>query len=383
MKRKEIQKKILIISGEASGDANAAQLINALKQKRANIRFFASGGENCRKAGAEIIYDIKNLGIVGFKAAIQKLPQILKLRSAIKNCIEDEKPDLVIPVDFPDFNISMLKKYHNKGIHILYFISPQIWIWRKNRIYKLKKYIKRILVLLPFEVDLYKSKGIDAVFIGNPAVDRVKTTMKPEEFRKKNNIPLNKPIITFLPGSRFHEIEDFLPVMIESIKLLKKNGDYQFIITPADSVNSKRCEEIIKNQGLGNEILLLPTEAYNAASSSVLVITKSGTSTIEMALIGVPFIVVYKTTFFAYRFIRLFYKKKEVSLANIIGDGNIIPELIQSDFTPEKIFETATSILSDFKKRSEILRYMKKIREKLGQPGAAERAADSVMEMLE
>jgi len=382
MPRKQVEKKILIITGEASGEANAAQLITALKKKRSNLKFYASGGESCRKAGAEILYDIGNLGIMGFKAALQKIPQILKLRKAIKDFIIKEKPDLVIPVDFPDFNISMLRRIYKSGIPIVYFISPQIWIWRKKRINKLKKYIERMLVLLPFEADIYKSKGVDVVYVGNPAVDRVKITEKPDEFRRKNKISASRPIITFLPGSRFHEIEDILPVMLKSIKLIERFGDFVFIIAPAASVNSERCEAIIEEERLKDKVLLIPGGAYNAAAASSLVITKSGTSTIEMALVGTPFIVVYKTTPFAYRVVRSFYKRKEVSLANIVGDGNLIPELIQEELTPENIFAEVKRILSDHRKRSEILRYLKGIREKLGQPGAAERAADAVLEIM-
>jgi lipid-A-disaccharide synthase len=383
MPRKQVEKKILIITGEASGEANAAQLITALKKKRSNLKFYASGGESCRKAGAEILFDIGNLGIMGFKAALQKIPQILKLRKVIKDFIIKEKPDLVIPVDFPDFNISMLRRIYRAGIPIVYFISPQIWIWRKKRIKKLKKYIERMLVLLPFEADLYKSKGVDVVYVGNPAVDRVKITEKPDEFRRKNKISAGRPIITFLPGSRFHEIEDILPVMLKSIKLIERFGDFVFIIAPAASVNLERCEAIIEEEGLKDKVLLIPAGAHNAAAASSLVITKSGTSTIEMALVGTPFIVVYKTTPFAYRVVRSFYKRKEVSLANIVGGGNLIPELIQEELTPENIFAEVKRILSDHKKRSEILRYLKGIRERLGQPGAAERAADAVLEIME
>jgi lipid-A-disaccharide synthase len=383
MKRKQAEKKILIITGEASGEANAAQLITALKKKRSNLKFYASGGDSCCKAGAEILYDIGNLGIMGFKAALQKIPQILKLRKIIKDFIVKEKPDLVIPVDFPDFNLFMLRRIYKTGIPIVYFISPQVWIWRKKRIKKLKKYIKRMLVLLPFEEDLYKSKGIDVVYVGNPAVDRVKATERPDEFRRKNRIPSDRPIITFLPGSRFHEIEDILPVMLKSIEFMEGLGNFVFIITPAKSINVELCKEFIKAEGLKDRVLLIPDGAYNAAAASSLVITKSGTSTIEMALIGTPFIVVYKTTPFAYRVILAFYKKKEVSLANIIGDGNLIPELIQAELTPENVFAEAKRILSDSRKRSEILRYLKKIRERLGPPGAAERAADAVLERME
>jgi len=382
MPRKQVEKKILIITGEASGEANAAQLITALKKKRSNLKFYASGGESCRKAGAEILYDIGNLGIMGFRAALQKIPQILKLRKVIKDFIMKEKPDLVIPVDFPDFNISMLRRIYRAGIPIVYFISPQIWIWRKKRINKLKKYIERMLVLLPFEADIYKSKGVDVVYVGNPAVDRVKITEKPDEFRRKNKISASRPIITFLPGSRFHEIEDILPVMLKSIKLIERFGDFVFIIAPAASVNLERCEEFIKGERLKDRVLLIPAGAHNSAAASSVVITKSGTSTIEMALVGTPFVVVYKTTPFAYRVVRTFYKRKEVSLANIVGGGNLIPELIQDELTPENIFAEVKRILSDHRKRSEILRYLKGIREKLGQPGAAERAADAVLEIM-
>jgi lipid-A-disaccharide synthase len=383
MPRKQVEKKILIISGEASGEANAAQLIAALGKKRGNLKFYASGGDNCRKAGAEILYNIENLGIMGFKAAFQKIPQVLKLRKVIKDFIIKEKPDLVIPVDFPDFNISMLRRIYKSGIPIVYFISPQIWAWRKKRINKLKKYIRRMLVLLPFEADIYKSKGVDVVYVGNPAVDRVKITEKPDEFRRKYRIPAGRPIITFLPGSRFHEIEDILPVMLRSIKLIERLGDFVFIFAPAGSVKTDRCEAIIEEEGLKDKVLLIPGGAHNAAAASSLVITKSGTSTIEMALIGTPFIVVYKTTPFAYLVIRTFYKRKKVSLVNIIGDGDQIPELIQAEFTPENIYAETKKILSDHKKRSEILRYLKGIRERLGPPGAAERAADAVLEIME
>lgn len=376
------RKKVLIICGESSGDVNAAQLINELKKRDKAIDFYAVGGDALRKAGAEILYDIKELGIVGFTAAIQKLPVALRIRKGLIDFVKTEKPDLLIPVDFPDFNLSLLAKVNKYKIPVLYFISPQIWAWRKGRIKKIKRLVRRMLVLLPFEKEIYTKAGVDVVYVGNPAVDRVKVSVTPENFRKANKIPAGKPTITFLPGSRFHEIEDILPIMLKSIPLIQEQGDFEWIIAPATSVNIERVEKVIKNNGYANKVHVLPGEAWEAAAASNLVVTKSGTSTIEMALIGTPFIVVYKTTALAYGVAKLWWKKKEISLVNIIGGGSTVPELIQKDFTPEKISAEVGEILSSRERREDILKYLKDVRTRLGKKGSAARAAEAVLEIL-
>ncbi len=375
-------KKILFLCGESSGEINAAQLIHELKRKRKNLSFTALGGDNCENEGAKLIHHIKELGIVGFKAAVQKLPTALKIRKDIIRYVEEEKPDLIIPVDFPDFNLSLLEKLKKFKIPVVYFISPQVWAWRRGRIKKIRRLVNRMLVLLPFEEAIYREAGIDVKYVGNPAVDRVRTTMSGDEFAKKHHLDKNKKRITFLPGSRFHEIEDILPIFLETIKRFKDEDSYEFLIAPATTVDNDKTLSIIKKHNLADSVHLLPGEAWNASAYSDLVVTKSGTSTIEVALLDTPMIVVYKTTFLAYSVARLWYKNA-VSLVNIIGGGETVTELIQDDFTPERLYSEIKELMENTERRNEILQYIRKVRTELGQGGAPERAAEAVLEVLE
>jgi lipid-A-disaccharide synthase len=375
-------KKILIVCGEASGERNAAQLVRELKKMRADIDFYAVGGEACRAEGVEILHDIKDLGIVGIGTAFRKFPVVLEVRKKLIDFVKAHRPDLIIPVDFPDFNLSLLNRLKRYRIPVCYFISPQVWAWRKGRIRKIKRLVDKMLVLLPFEKDIYEKAGVPAVYVGNPAVERVKVDKSPEEFRKSYGIPVDTELITFLPGSRFHEIEDIMPIMLRSIPLLREGGKFSFVFAPSTSVDIDKVKSLIDEFGKNGDIYLAPGDPWNAAAASKVVITKSGTSTVEIALVGTPFITVYKTSAFAYVLVKIFYGDNNVALANIIGGGSAIPELIQDDFTPENLFNSVISIINDSKKRQDIIEYLGLIRGKLGSGGAAKKAAEAVVEML-
>ncbi|MBN2134241.1 MAG: hypothetical protein JW737_00775, partial [Acidobacteria bacterium] len=254
--------------------------------------------------------------------------------------------------------------------------------WRKGRIKKIKRLVDKMMVLLPFEREIYEKAGVPAVYVGNPAVERVNVDKAPEVFRKEHGIPAGTEIITFLPGSRFHEIEDIMPIMLRSIPLFRKAGKFSFVFAPSTSVDIDKVKSLIEDFGDNIDIYLAPGDPWNAAAASTAVITKSGTSTVEIALVGTPFITVYKTSAFAYMLVKLFYGDNNVALANIIGGDSTIPELIQDDFTPENVYNSVISIINDSKKRKDIIEYLGLIRGKLGSGGAAKKAANAVVEML-
>jgi len=373
-------KKILIVCGEPSGDLHASNLIKDLLSLDSSIRFFGMGGSLCRKAGVDITFDISGLAIIGLVEVFQKIFTVGKAYNSILKKADAEKPDLAILVDYPGFNLRLAAELKKRSIPVVYYISPQVWAWGKNRVNIIKKCVRKILVFFKFEEELYKTYGVDAQFVGHPLLDTVKMSMSKEEFLKKYGLPRDKPIIALLPGSRPGEIGTLLPIMAGAAAIIKKSGhDIQFAVSKHPDLDMELYRKALQASDI--DAKLIEGGAYDLVGSSDLALVASGTATLETAIIGTPLVITYKVglgTLIAYNLVA---KTRFLGIVNIIADKEIAPEFLQYDATPENIAAKLLELIRDKAKLSAMRDELAKVKSSLGAPGASMRAARAILSL--
>jgi len=286
-------KRVLIIAGESSGDLHAAELIKATHAMEPDINFSGIGGDKMRQCGAEILIDNREMAVVGIVEVLTHFTVIRRAYNMIKQSLKSAPPDLLILVDYPGFNLRLAKLAHKQGVKTLYFISPQLWAWKQGRIKIIKKCIDKMAVILPFEVDFYKRRDVDAVYVGNSLIHTVKTTLTKEQAYKKFNLAPNKKIIALLPGSRNSEIKYNFSTLLDSAKLIKQHyPDVQFVMPLANTLSENKLKSLIDEKRC--DIKLISNDLYNLLQLCDSAISISGTVTLEIALLGIPCVIIYK-----------------------------------------------------------------------------------------
>jgi lipid-A-disaccharide synthase len=362
-------KKIIIVAGEASGDLHGSNLVRSMKALYPRLSIMGIGGNRLKEAGVELIANCSEMGVVGLTEVGSKLRQILGVLFRLKSIIRESKPDLVILIDYPDFNIPLAKSAKKAGVPVLYYISPQVWAWRKNRIRTLKKVVTKMAVILPFEPAVYKEFGMDVDFVGHPLLDIINDdiTASPRN--------VNGFRIGMLPGSREGEIRTILPVMLESAEILSRKipGPLSFFLPLAETIDQELIRGFLEKRNLNVEIVREDIYAQIKAADAVMV--ASGTATLETALLGTPMVVLYRVSSLTYFAGKCLINVKCISLVNIIAGRIIVPELIQDDMNPQRIADEVAAILEDPHRAEQIRAELKEVKTKLGGPGASERAA--------
>ncbi|MBR5603114.1 MAG: lipid-A-disaccharide synthase [Bacteroidales bacterium] len=369
--------KYYIIAGEASGDLHGANLIDSIKKKDPRAKIRAWGGDLMKKQGATLVKHYRDLAFMGFVEVLLHLKTILKNISFCKKDIKKFAPDAIILIDYPGFNIKIAKFAHKLGIKVYYYISPQVWAWKKRRVYTLKKVVDKMLVILPFEKEFYNEYDVDAHFVGHPLLDelsKVKNVNK-KVFAKQNNLDPKKEIIALLPGSRKQEVSRMLKVMLETIKMFP---DYQFVIGCAPSLPEDYYREIVGDA----EVNLVFNKTYQLLQASSAAIVTSGTATLETALLYVPEVVCYRGNPISYIIAKNLIKVKYICLVNLIMDKPVVKELIQDDLTPENISNELKQILSDSNRQLALLEDYEELRYLLGNAGASDNAASVIVSDL-
>jgi lipid-A-disaccharide synthase len=374
-------KKILMVAGEVSGDLHGAHLMEAVRQIDPETQFFGVGGESLERNGMKLLYHAHSLSVVGITEALFKLKTVLKALQGLKKSLDRERPDLIILIDFPEFNLRMAKIANRKGIPVLYYISPQVWAWRPGRVKLIAQRVKKMIVFFPFEVPLYKAAGVDVEWVGHPLLDIVKPTLSREAAFKQFGLDPKQRTIGLLPGSRVNEVERLLPPLLASAELLQKEiSGLQFIIPLASGLNEKTFSPWMSHSPV--PVKLIEGWTYDVMNISELLITASGTATLEGAILGKPMIIVYKVSLISSWVGRALIRVNHIGLVNLVAGKEIAPELIQGDVTPERIAEEVLRILKDSALRHRITEAMVQVRQNLGEPGAAQRAARIVISML-
>ncbi|MDD5771939.1 MAG: lipid-A-disaccharide synthase [bacterium] len=373
--------KILIVTGEASGDLHGGLLTQELKKLDPDLEIYAVGSKKMEASGAKIIFESTQLAIFGFTEIFSRLGLIRKAFDEIKKFIYKEKPSLVVLIDYPGFNIRLARFINEQRIPVIYYISPQIWAWNKGRINVLKKLVTKMIVVFPFEEDIYKNAGVNVEFVGHPLLDLVKSKLSKEETMKKFGFNANNPIIGLLPGSRSDEIDKLLPIMVDVCTKVKKNiPESQFFICWANNLNIKIIEDKLKK--LDFPISIISGWNYELISISTLVMVASGTATLETAILETPMVILGKVSFFTSILARILIKIPYLGLPNVLAQKMIVPELLQGNAKTKKIFPVVSEIIRDENTRKEMKNNLIEIRGKLGVSGAANRAALSILKEL-
>jgi lipid-A-disaccharide synthase len=374
-------KKILLVAGEVSGDLHGSHLVEAIQSIDPEIQFFGVGGEGLERAGMEVLYPSQSLSVVGITEVFFKLRAVLKALHGLKKSIDRERPDLVILIDFPDFNLRLAKIAHRRGIPILYYISPQVWAWRPKRMKLIARLVKKMIVLFPFEVPLYEAAGVDVEWVGHPLLDIVKPTLSKEKAFQQFGLDPNRRTVGLLPGSRIHEIERLLPPLLASARFLQEEiPDLQFVIPLASGLPRTLLSPWMKNISVA--VKVVEGFTYDAMNLSELLIAASGTVTLEGAILEKPMIIVYKVSLPSYWIARALIQVDHIGLVNLVAEKEIAPELIQNDVNPQRISDEALRILRDPLLSRKVAESMREVRQKLGEPGAAERAAHVALSLL-
>ncbi len=364
----------MIIAGEASGDLHGAALVKAMLKKNPVLSFSGIGGEHLKDAGVYLLADASTLSVVGITEVFSRLSGIFKAMAAVKNFLRTRRPDLVILIDFPDFNLHIAGTAKRLNIPVLYYISPQIWAWRRGRVKKIRKRVSHIAVILPFEESFYRKHNIPVSYVGHPLLDQAVCTSHPapESLR-----------IAFLPGSREGEIARHLPLMLEAACILnKKRNDMEFVISLAPSVKREFAENIISHFSLLNSQFSYVTGAEKAFEACSVAVAASGTVTLQGALAGVPMAVIYKVSPLSYLAGRAMIKVRHISLVNLIAGREIVPELIQGKASPENIADTVLNMTDDPRRLERMKLRLLGIRNMLGRAGASDRVAELATDMM-
>lgn len=385
------KQKIMLVVGEASGDAHAAKLVLALKNASNNtaFEFFGATGEKMREAGVETIVRADDFARVGILEVATALPMFLRVFRKVKAAAFERKPDVAVLVDFPDFNLKLATALKKKGIKVVYYISPQVWAWKKYRVRRMKSSIDLLLTILPFEKKWFAEHGFEKVeYVGNPLAGEVKADISRKEFCERNELDSDKPIVAFLPGSRKNEIERILPTMLLSAsEMLTRNPDIQFLIPLASNRTRREVASIIeklKSNGkkFPENINVLEKSTFDAVNAADVAAVASGTATLETAILGTPMAIVYKVSNLNYAVLKNFISVEHIGLVNFIAEKRLVAELIQNEFTPANLSKEMFRLLG--KEQNQAMRNeLAEIKEKLGAGGATEKAAAAITRQLE
>ncbi len=370
---------VLIIAGEASGDQHGANLVRAMQKKHPQLFFCGIGGSELRKANVRVLVDASELSVVGFTEVFSKAQGILKGLGLVRSLLKSLRPDLVILIDFPDFNLHIAAASKKLDIPVLYYISPQIWAWRQARIKRIARLVDHMAVILPFEAKLYEECNIPVTFVGHPLLDSLQPSIK----HKEKAAVGEQHVIGLLPGSRESEIDRHLPVMLETAQVLNdKLKHVRFIVSHAPSVERKHIGAIIDTYSAG-----LPFEVVSGGVDKVfercdLIVTASGTVTLEAAIHGIPMVIIYKLSSLSYWLGKTLIRVPNIGLANLVAGKQIVPELVQQQASADNIALAVENMLDGSVDIDHLRQQLLQLRDVLGGAGASDRAADIAWGML-
>lgn len=370
-------KRYLIIAGEASGDLHGSALVKALKVIDPSVELFGIGGDKMEKEGVKLLFHIKQMAFLGFGEVVKHLPYIIKVQKRLLLEARKKKVDAVVLIDYPGFNLNIAKKFKKTGLRVVYYIAPQVWAWGQNRVKKLKERTDIVLSVFPFEEKFFKSKGLNVEFVGNPLAERIfNYSFIPEiEFREKWGLNPNKPILAVLPGSRNHEVELLLKPALEGGRKLVKDFGFQIVVGCADTIDDSLLREIDN----GIDYTVIKGYQFEIKKYATLGIVKSGTSTMEAALLDMPSVLIYKTSNLTYQIGKRLIKIGNLGMVNIIAEETIIPELIQDEVTAENIYNKASELLLSPELLKKQTDGFDRIKANLGKHKASETAAKIIL----
>ncbi|SNB45016.1 lipid-A-disaccharide synthase [Geobacter sp. DSM 9736] len=371
----------MIVAGEASGDLHGAGLIREARRMDEQVTFFGIGGARMREAGAETLVDASDMAVVGLFEVAAHFDVIYRAYATLRDILRKDPPDLLILIDYPDFNLRLAKVAKRAGVRVLYYISPQVWAWRVGRVKKIARLVDRMAVVFPFEVPFYEKEGVPVSFVGHPLLDVVHPTMSPEEARAFFGLDSTKRTVGLFPGSRRGEIKRLLPVILETALLLRgRFPDLQFVLPLASSLNRQDLAPHLEGSGLN--ITVVEGKGYDVMQVCDAIISVSGTVTLEIALIGTPMVIIYRVSPFTYQVAKRLVRVDHIGLCNIVAGERAVRELVQDEARPEIIADEITRILTDDEYAASIRSKLVAVRGKLGCGGCSAQVARLALDML-
>lgn len=365
-------REILIVAGEASGDLHGAELALALREQSPEVAMFGLGGSAMVSAGVELVARNEKTGVTGIVEVLSHLDKIYRTFRVLIDTAKRRRPSLAVLIDYPDFNLRLAPKLKRLGIPVMYYISPQIWAWRQGRIRHIRRYVDHMAVILPFEEEIYRAAGVPVTFVGHPLRDVVRPAVSRSEFFDAFRLDPAKPLVALLPGSRRKEVAAHLPVINKALTLLSR--PWQGIILKAPTIEREQIE--------GAGLPIVEDLTYDALTYSDLVLTSCGTATLETALCGTPMVAFYKLAPLTYLLGKPLVRMKTYAMCNILAGRRVVPELIQSEFRPDRVAAEADRILAGGEYTSDMRAGLADIAHRLGPPGASARAASIALRML-
>jgi lipid-A-disaccharide synthase len=370
-----------MVAGEASGDLHGARLVEALRGFMPQLIVEGMGGAQMRKAGVILLADAEDTAVVGLTELWEKRRALRDALRRLRRHLGTVRPDLLICIDFPDFNLLLSRTAHRLGIPVCYFISPQVWAWRGGRMRTIRRVVKKMLVLFPFEEALYRKAGVDVTFVGHPLLDALASVPPREVCRAALGLPEDSRVLGLLPGSRQAEIRRHLPILLQAAsRLAAAHPDLRLLLGLAPALDGRGLEGAVAASGL--QVTTLSGRSYEMMRAADLLLAVSGTVTLEAAILGTPMIITYRLAALSWLLARLLVRVRFIGLPNLVANEGIVPELIQFEATPERLAAVAEEILESPARQGRMRAALAEVRTRLGMPGAAGRAAREVLALL-
>lgn len=382
-RQEQKNRTVMISAGEASGDLHAGKLVKALKRREPNIRVLGMGAKHLGESGAEVLVDCRDIAVVGLVEVLTHWKQIQSALRVLQDALESEKPDLLILVDYVEFNLKLAAAAKRRGIKVLFYVSPQVWAWRQGRVPKIGQVIDMMAVIFPFETRIYEENGVPVRFVGHPLVNEVYPTLTAEDFCQANRLDPEAPTISLLPGSRRSEVSRILPIMLEAAELVAQTlPRAQFVIAVADTLEEKWIQAFCREHKK-LDIRLIRGQTYNALNASSAAMVASGTATLETALIGTPMSIVYRVNNLTYQVLKRMIRVEHIGLANIVAGREVAPEFVQQRANPWLIALEVVKQASNADYAARIREGLAEVAGALGDGGGSEQLASLATEMLD
>jgi lipid-A-disaccharide synthase len=374
------KKNLMIIAGEVSGDMHGAALIHELKKLDHNIEFYGIGGNLMKGEGAYLVYHLNRMAFLGFIEVVKHIPFIKQVQAELIDMVHGREIKTVVLIDYPGFNLNIAEKLKRLNVKIIYYISPQVWAWGKHRINKIKRLVDKMIVVFPFEKNIYENAGVDVEYVGHPLMEIISSHnfLSKAELIDEYQLNPSKDILLVMPGSRKQEVEKIFPAAIKAAEKIGNEFNMQIVVNASENIGENFLRKLTKQENY----IVIRGRTYDLMKYSKFGIIKSGTSTLEAAIFGLPMVIVYKTSAVSYLIGKNLIKVKNIGMANIILNERVVPELVQHDASHKMIYEKSKEILSNQDLYNSIKQKLSLIKEKLGEHGASKKAAQIIFSMM-
>ncbi|MGA7161836.1 MAG: lipid-A-disaccharide synthase [Bacteroidota bacterium] len=371
-------RRVMMIAGEVSGDVHGAGVVRELKRRQPSMEIYGIGGERMKREGMTLTYHVQELSFMGFIEVLKHLPLIRSVERTLEQLLVLKKPDVVVLIDYPGFNLRFARKVKKYGVKVVYYISPQVWAWKKGRVKKMRGIIDAMLVVFPFEEEIYRKGGIEVKFVGHPLLEELNVEFTRDQFCKRFGIDPEKKILALIPGSRPQEVQNLFSVMVRSASLLQDEENLEVIVAVAPNLHKELFSAYLPEN---HQLHFVENATHEIMKYAHLAIVTSGTATLETACFETPMIVVYRTSWLTYLVARALVRIKNIGLVNIVAGRSIVPELIQHNVTVQKIVELATGLLKNDAERAAMKNNLSTVKGLLGAKGASANVADVILAM--